>query len=456
MKGMILVVDDEKNIREGLKKSLELDDFKALTASNGQDAFKVFEQEEIDLVITDLKMPQMSGEVLLKKIKQKSPNTPVIILTGHGTVENAVETMREGAYDFLTKPVNLKKLTLLIKRALANKQLEIENRELHKQLDEKFGFTNIVGTSPQIQKVFDVVKQVAPSTANVLITGENGTGKELIANAIHRLSPRHNSPLVKVHCAALSENLLESELFGHEKGAFTGAFGQKKGRFELADGGTLFLDEIGEIAPVVQVKLLRVLQEREFERVGGERTIKVDVRIIAATNKDLRKEVDEGRFREDLFFRLNVIAIEIPALRERITDIPLLVHSFIKDFAQQNNKGNMDISAKTLSYLENYNWPGNIRELRNVIEGAVVMAKDDTITEDNLPAYIVGAKSENVINIESGMSLNEIEKNAIISTLALTKGNKTQAAKILGIGRKTLHRKLEEYKVNEEKDNTKE
>lgn len=453
MKGMILVVDDEKNIREGLKKSLELDGFTALTASNGQEAFKVFEQGEIDLVITDLKMPQMSGEALLKKIKQKSPSTPVIILTGHGTVENAVETMREGAYDFLTKPVNLKKLTLLIKRALANKQLEIENRELHKQLDEKFGFSNIIGTSPQIQKVFDLVKQVAPSTANVLITGENGTGKELIANAIHRLSHRHGSPLVKVHCAALSENLLETELFGHEKGAFTGAFGQKRGRFELADGGTLFLDEIGEIAPVVQVKLLRVLQEREFERVGGEKTIKVDVRIIAATNKDLRKEVDEGRFREDLFFRLNVIAVEIPALRERLTDIPLLVNSFIKDFAKQNNKGQMDISAKALSYLENYNWPGNIRELRNVIEGAVVMARESTISESNLPAYIVGSKGDNVINIESGMSLSEIEKNAIISTLALTKGNKTQAAKILGIGRKTLHRKLEEYKVDDDKAN---
>ncbi|MDH4128718.1 MAG: sigma-54 dependent transcriptional regulator [Spirochaetota bacterium] len=447
MKGTILVVDDEKNIREGLKKSLELDGFNAQIASDGEEALTIFENETIDLIITDLKMPNMSGEKLLKKIIQLSNSVPVIILTGHGTVENAVDTMREGAYDFLTKPVNLKKLTLIIKRALANKQLEIENRELHKQLDEKYGFSNIIGNSLQIQKVFDVVKQVAPSNANILITGENGTGKELIANAIHRLSNRHNCPLIKVHCAALSENLLESELFGHEKGSFTGAISQKKGRFELADCGTIFLDEIGEISPLLQVKLLRVLQEREFERVGGEKTIKVNVRLIAATNKNLLNEVEKGNFREDLYFRLNVISIHIPSLRERKSDIPLLVDAFIKEFGKTNNKDNLTITSKALSYLENYNWPGNIRELRNIIESAVVMSRGNSITEDLLPNSITGSKGNNIINVESGMSLEDIEKNAIISTLAMTKGNKTQAAKILKIGRKTLHRKLEEYKI---------
>ena len=448
MKGKILVVDDEKNIREGLKKSLELDGFKAITAEDGVEALKLFELEEIDLIISDLKMPNMSGEELLKRVMDLSTDTPFIILTGHGTVENAVESMREGAYDFLTKPVNLKKLTLIVKRALANKQLEIENRELHKKLDEKYGFSNIIGTSPVVQKVFDVVKQVAPSNANILITGENGTGKELLANAVHRLSPRQNNAMIKVHCAALSENLLESELFGHEKGSFTGATGQKKGRFELADGGTLFLDEIGEISPVVQVKLLRVLQEREFERVGGEKTIKVDVRIIAATNKNLQKEVERGKFREDLFFRLNVIGIEMPALRERKTDIPLLVNSFMKEFSESNNKHGITMSPKALSALESYHWPGNVRELRNVIEGAVVMTRESSISEEDLPNSIVEARGSHIINIESGMSLEDIEKNAIISTLTLTRGNKTQAAKILKIGRKTLHRKLEDYGLN--------
>ncbi len=448
MKGNILVVDDEKNIREGLKKFLNLDNFSAVLASDGEEALSIFDEQEIDLVITDLKMPNMSGEELLKKILTKSPATPVIILTGHGTVESAVDAMREGAYDFLTKPVNLKKLSIIIKRALENKKLEIENRELHKQLDEKYGFSNIIGNSSQIQKVFDVIQQVAPSNANILITGENGTGKELIANAIHRLSPRNTSPLIKVHCAALSENILESELFGHEKGSFTGAITQKKGRFELANKGTLFLDEIGEISPVVQVKLLRVLQEREFERVGGEKTIKIDVRIIAATNKDLNKEVKNGNFREDLYFRLNVIAIHIPSLKDRKSDIPLLVNSFIKEFSEANAKGPISITPKALSLLESYNWPGNIRELRNVVEGAVVMCRDDVFTEDILPDYIKGSKSDSVINIRSGMSLEEIEKNAIISTLSMTNGNKTQAAKILKIGRKTLHRKLEEYQLD--------
>ncbi len=447
MKGTILVVDDEINIREGLKKSLELDGFTPIMAEDGSEAFKIFKTKEIDLVITDLKMPVMSGERLLKKIIETSSAIPVIILTGHGTVENAVDAMREGAYDFLTKPVNLNKLTLLIKRALGRKQLEIENRELHQQLDKKYGFSNIIGNSQQMNDLFDIVKQVAPSNANIFIAGENGTGKELIANAIHRLSQRRKSPLIKVHCAALNENILESELFGHERGSFTGATGQKRGRFELADGGTLFLDEIGEISPLVQVKLLRVLQEREFERVGGEKTIKVDVRIISATNKNIEKEVAKTNFREDLYFRLNVITLNIPALRDRKSDIPLLVNAFIKEFTKSNNKPTMTITPQALSCLENYNWPGNIRELRNTIERSVVMTKGINITKDSIPISIAKASEEEqkIINTESIIPLSDIEKNAILTTLSLVKGNKTLAAKMLGIGRRTLHRKLQEY-----------
>ncbi len=446
-KGKILIVDDEKNIREGLRKSIELDGYEAITAEDGIMGMKILQSEDIDLVITDLKMPNMSGEDFLKKIIQKDNDMPVIILTGHGTIENAVETMRLGAYDFLEKPPHLKRLSMLIKRALEKKQLEIENRELNRELDYKFGLENIIGTSSSMHDVFDLVKQVAPTRSNVLITGESGTGKELIANAIHRLSKRKNSPLVKVHCAALNENLLESELFGHEKGAFTGAISRKKGRFELADGGTIFLDEIGEIPQSIQVKLLRVIQEREFERVGGEETLKVDVRIISATNKNLFNEVEKSNFREDLYYRIKVVQIHIPPLRERKTDIPLMVSHFIKEFSEENSKDDLNITSKALSYLESYEWNGNVRELRNVIEGCVVLSKDNTITEDDIPDYIKNNQDTQSIYLKPGMSLDEIEKVAIQSTLAYTKNNKTKAAEILGIGRKTLHRKLDEHNL---------
>jgi DNA-binding NtrC family response regulator len=447
IKGKILIVDDEKNIREGLRKAIELDGYDALTAEDGLMGLKIFQSEDIDLIIADLKMPNMSGEEMLKKIIQKDKTIPVIILTGHGTIENAVETMRIGAYDFLEKPPHLKRLSLLIKRALERKKLEIENRELYKELDHKYGFDKIIGTSSAMQKVYDLVKQAAPSRSNILITGESGTGKELIANAIHRLSKRNNSPLVKVHCAALNENLLESELFGHEKGAFTGAISRKKGRFELADGGTIFLDEIGEISQSVQVKLLRVTQEKEFERVGGEETIKVDVRIISATNKDLHEEIQKGNFREDLYYRLKVVKIEMPPLRERRTDISVLVNAFIKEFAKENDKENISITPKAMSYLKAYEWPGNVRELRNIIEGAVVLTKNDEITEEDLPEHIIDNNNTQSIYMKPGMSLSEIEKIAIQSTLAYTNYNKTKAAEILGIGRKTLHRKLDEHKL---------
>ncbi len=446
--GKILIVDDEKNIREGLRKAIELDNYEAITAEDGLMALKILQSEEIDLVITDLKMPNMSGEDLLKRIIQKDKDIPVIVLTGHGTIEIAVKLVRLGAYDFLEKPPHLQKLSLLLKRALEKKKLEIENRELHKELDYKYGFDNIIGKSSAMQKVFELVRQAAPSKSNILITGESGTGKELIANAIHRLSKRSNSSLIKVHCAALNENLLESELFGHEKGAFTGAISRKKGRFELADNGTIFLDEIGEISQSVQVKLLRVIQEREFERVGGEETIKVDVRIISATNKDLQKEVEKGNFREDLYYRLKVVQIDMPPLRERKTDIPLLVHSFIKEFATENSRGDITITPKAMSYLESYNWVGNVRELRNVIEGSVVLSKGNIIKEDDLPQYILtNSDNTSTILIKPGTSLREIEKMVIQATLNYTKNNKTKAAEKLGIGRKTLLRKLEEHNL---------
>lgn len=449
MPARILVVDDEKNIRDGLMRALSLEKYEVVLAENGEQALKILQEDIVDLAIVDLKMPRISGEELLKRMRKSYSDIPVIILTGHGTIENAVDTMRQGAYDFLTKPLNLEKLFLVINRALDRKKLEIENRELRQQLDSKYQFANIIGASPAIERVFDVVKQVAPSNANILLTGESGTGKELIANAIHRISPRRDNPLVKVHCAALSETLLESELFGHEKGSFTGAVSRKKGRFELADSGTLFLDEIGEVSPMVQVKLLRVIQERAFERVGGETTIHVDVRIVAATNKDLMEEVKKGNFREDLYYRLKVVSIHLPPLRERKTDIPLLVSSFIKEFARQNSKGDLTITPKAITYLEAYDWPGNIRELRNVVENLVVMCKGDVISEDLLPQEILKGGDSNEIVLKPGITLEEAEKILIQQTLIQTKGNKTKAAEVLGIGRKTLHRKLEEYQLKE-------
>jgi DNA-binding NtrC family response regulator len=446
--GFILVVDDEKNIREGIKKFLEIEKHDVETAANGEDAFEKIKKQDFDLVIADLKMPLMSGEKLLEKIIAVKPYIKVIILTGHGTIENAVDSMKKGAYDFFTKPVNVDKLLLTIQRALKEKQLIMENFQLKQQLEERYGFDSIIGHSEAIQKVINIVKQVAPTRASVLVEGESGTGKELIANAIHYLSDRRNAPLIKIHCAALNENLLESELFGHEKGAFTGAIQSKKGRFELADGGTLFLDEIGEISPMIQVKLLRVLQEREFERVGGTKTVQVDVRMISATNRNLFEEVQKGNFREDLYYRLKVVSLRIPSLRERKNDIPLLTNAFIKEFCELNNKPEMTISSRAMSILESYTWPGNIRELRNVIEGVVVLTQGSAITEKDLPGHIKkGSEERDSITMDLGLPLSEVEKKYILGTLEYAGGNKSKAARILDIGRKTLHRKLDEYSV---------
>jgi DNA-binding NtrC family response regulator len=442
LKFKILVADDEKNIREGLAASLEMDGYNAICAAAGDEAWNRFCKGDIDLVITDLRMPGLSGEELMKRIVAESPGLPVIILTGHGTVENAVTAMRDGAYDFLTKPVNLDRLSLLVKRALANRELVMQHRRMEEELEQHRPFETMIGNSPSMRRVFDTISRAAPTKASILITGESGVGKELVADAIHELSPRRGKPLVKVHCAALSESLLESELFGHEKGAFTGAVARKRGRFELANEGTLFLDEIGEIDQNIQIKLLRVLQEKEFERVGGEETIETDVRIVAATNRDLKAEIEKGGFREDLYFRLNVVNIHVPPLRERKDDIPLLVASFLGEFARDNGKEIDGINGKARSRLYAYGWPGNVRELRNCIESAVVMARDRIITEDDLPPTLRSGGEEGWIRIPLGTSLEEAEKIIIRDTLSFNKGNKSKTAKTLAIGRKTLHRKL--------------
>jgi DNA-binding NtrC family response regulator len=447
MKAKLLIVDDEKHIREGLEKALSLDGYEVELASDGRQALDLIEEGDIDLVITDLKMPQLSGEELLKESLDRIPYLPVIILTGHGTIENAVEAMRNGAYDYITKPLNIDKLSLIVNRALENSSLKRQNRELLKQLKKKYSFESIIGKSAPMQKVFETIELVAPSRANVLIYGESGTGKEMIADAIHHNSPRREKPYIKVHCAALPETLLESELFGHEKGAFTGAIARKRGRFELANQGTIFLDEIGEISLQMQVKLLRVIQQREFERVGGENAIKVDVRIISATNKNLKEETEAGNFREDLYYRLDVVSILVPPLRERKDDIPLMTHKFIEEFARENEKKVEGITNGALQALVSYRWPGNVRELRNVIESIVVLTKNKIITEQDIPPYITAKDEQSSLRLQAGISLPDAEKELILFTLENSGGNKTRTAETLKIGRKTLHRKLAEYGI---------
>ncbi|MDR2418622.1 MAG: sigma-54 dependent transcriptional regulator [Treponema sp.] len=442
MKFRLLVVDDEKHIREGLAEYLEMDGYEVITAAQGNEAWKRFQKGDIDLVITDLRMDGLSGEELLKSIVTEAPGMPVIILTGHGSVDSAVAAMRNGAYDFLTKPPNLEHLSFIVKRALQNQELAQKNRRMEEELEHQKQFETIIGTSAPLQKVFDIISRVAPSKASVLITGESGVGKELVADAIHGLSPRAKKPLIKVHCAALSESLLESELFGHEKGSFTGAASRRRGRFELANEGTLFLDEIGEIDQNIQIKLLRILQEKKFERLGGEETIETDVRIVAATNRDLKTEIEKGNFREDLYFRLNVVTILVPPLRERKDDIPLLITAFLREFAQENNKRIEGINEKARAALYSYDWPGNVRELRNCMESAVVMSKGSIITEDDLPPTLRAQSDDGWIRIPLGTSLEESERIIIRDTLSFLKGNKSRTAETLAIGRKTLHRKL--------------
>ena len=452
MKRNILICDDEKNIRGGLAQAMELEGYESIEAVDGRQAWEIINKTGVDLVITDLRMPNMSGEELLKKIISAYPRMPVIILTGHGTIETAVQAMRSGAVDFFTKPVDLDRLSLVVKKALSDTDLYAEHERLKEEVEQlraRNRYDRIIGKSQKMVELMDTVSQVAPTKASVLITGESGVGKELVADAIHELSNRSKGPFIKVHCAALTASLLESELFGHEKGSFTGAVKEKKGRFELADGGTIFLDEIGEIDAQTQVKLLRVLQERQFERVGGEKPISVDVRIVCATNRNLPKEIEKGNFREDLYYRLNVVHLDVPPLRERKDDIPLLMTSFLQQFNQENGRSIEAFSNQARRALLAYDWPGNIRELRNCIESAVVLARTTVIEVEDLPSHIGKAQNTGSVSLEVGITLAEAEKQLIISTLAVCAGNKTKAAEILGIGRKTLHRKLQEYHIDE-------
>lgn len=449
MKFTLLIIDDEKNIRDGLAANFEMEDYNVKTAASGEEGIELISKGDIDLVITDLRMPGISGEEVLKHVATVTPGIPVIILTGHGSIDSAVDAMRHGAYDFLTKPLNLDQLGMIVKRALESREMKLEHQELKKKVESDNAFKGMIGKTAAMQKIQDTIRKAADSKASVLITGESGVGKEVIARAIHELSSRHSKAMIDVHCAALSETLLESELFGHEKGAFTGAEHMQKGRFERAHGSTIFLDEIGEINQSTQIKILRVLAERKFERVGGEQTIAVDVRVVAATNKNLEDEIKAGRFREDLYYRLNVIHIHVPPLRERKSDIPLLIASFLETFNNENGKKIKGFDNKAKAAMNRYDWPGNIRELRNCVESAVVMCSGSEITIDDLPQNIAMSTAEDEISIPYGTTLDEAERIIIEQNLAVNKNNKTKTAKILGIGRKTLQRKLAEWGLEE-------
>ena len=451
----ILIVDDEKHTRDGLRRLLE-NEYDVYVAADISGAMNVVECEQIDVLLTDLRLGGEDGMTLIDRAL-KMPRAPVcIMMTAYGSIDVAVEAMKRGAYDFVTKPLNLDKVELLIARAVQGRKLEQENRALRQQVDERYGLENIWGESAALHQVLDTIRQVA--SASVLIEGESGTGKELAAQAIHNLSRRNKAKFVAVHCAALSPQLLESELFGHEKGAFTGAYERRIGRFEQANGGTIFLDEVAEIDPGTQVKLLRVIsEERAFERVGGNQTLRADVRLIAATNKNLEQLVREGKFRDDLFFRLNVVRITMPPLRDRKEDIPILVRGFLRHFCKANEKPLLDLAPDAMDALLTYNWPGNVRELRTAIEHGVVMATGQKITLRDLPMAVRQAgratsprgisAAEAFAEKSSPLDLHETEKKLIMQALAATNGNVTAAAKKLGISRRTLHRKINETKL---------
>jgi DNA-binding NtrC family response regulator len=454
----ILIVDDEKHTREGLRASLE-DNFEVYIAADIGGAMSVLERENVDLMLTDLRLAGEDGMALVEKALAL-PHPPIVIMmTAYGSVDAAVEAMKRGAYDFVTKPLNIDRLEILIQRALRSKKVEKEVVELKQQVEKKFGLEKLIGESLPMHDIFDTIRQVAPTRATVLVQGESGTGKELAAHAIHQLSGRPKQKFVAVHCAGLPAQLLESELFGYERGAFTGATERRIGRFEHANGGTIFLDEIGEIDTATQVKLLRVLgEDRAFERLGGNTPIKVDVRIVAATNKDLAKLVAEGKFREDLFFRLSVVKITMPPLRQRKEDIPLLVNAFLKQLAEENGKPVPEITPEAMEALLRYDWPGNVRKLRNVIENCVVMTAGPKIGLRNIPAEVREASdgggalsSTKFIPTKGNLyNIKQTEYKLILQALEETGGNVTQAAKKLGISRRTLHRKINELKGQED------
>ena len=451
MKANILVVDDDASHRTMLKAVLSAEGYQVQEADDGDTACLAVEKNIFDLVLMDLRMKRMHGDAAQQKMAAISPGTPVVIMTAYGSVRSAVEALKSGAHDYITKPIDVDELKILVAKTLHQRRLEEENLNLKERLDAHFDFGDIIGRSPSMRELFETLALVAPSEATVLIHGESGTGKELVANAIHHNSPRKDHSFVKVNCAALPETLLENELFGHEKGAFTGATGPKKGRFQMADQGTLFLDEIAEMAPATQAKILRVLQEREFEPVGGTRTVQVDTRIISATNRNLEDEIATGRFREDLYYRLNVVKVKVPPLRNRSTDIPLLADYFLDRYAEKNHRSIKGIQPRAMDLLLRHSWPGNVRELENVIERAVIMARGDMIEPEHFPDTLQDHDGEAPVRgpfLASGRSLKEVEKEMILKTFADMGGNRTRTAEVLGISRRTLQLKLKEYGIN--------
>jgi two-component system response regulator AtoC len=449
MKPTLLIVDDEKPTRDGLRAALE-ERYDVYVAEDVKAAMELLERENFDVILTDFRLPNEDGMKLIACAKSLSKPPICILMTAYGSEELAVNAMKRGADDYIAKGrLQIEELEMRIARALKQQNLETENVSLRQQLDSKFGLENIIGESPAMKEIFEIVQQVAPTRATILITGESGTGKELVAKAIHQLSPRAKQPFVTVHCAALAPTLLESELFGHEKGAFTGAHERRVGRFEQAQGGTLFLDEIGEIDATIQVKLLRFLGERTFERVGSNKTLSADVRLVTATNKNLAELVKAGKFREDLFFRLHVVDIHLPPLRERAGDIPLLAQNFLREFAKENGKPVNDFTADALEALMNHHWQGNVRELRTAIEHAVVLCRGERISVRDLPPSVrggtVGRAGEIHVLQKNDLTVKEAEKQLIMRALKETNGNRTVAAKKIGMSRRTFHRKLHTY-----------
>lgn len=452
----ILIIDDDPDIRETMTTLLTMNGYKAVALPDGPSALSAIKDEKFHMVITDLRLPGMDGIEILKRVKEMEPNMQCIVITGYATVSTAVEAMRAGAYDYIMKPFNTTEILMTIKRALEYQDLKRENVELKKNLQMRYKFDNLIGKSGEIKKVCQLIEKVAPTDSTILILGESGTGKELVARTIHFNSHRKNKPLVPINCAAIPETLLESELFGHEKGAFTGATYTRIGRFELADGGTIFLDEVGEMSPALQVKLLRILQHKEFERVGGTKTIKVDVRIIAATNIDLEEAVRKGKFREDLYYRLNVIPIHVPPLRERVDDIPLLIEHFLEHFNKTKKRKVEGFSPEAMKMLLEYKWPGNVRELENLVERVVILKGEGIVTPEDLPEKILEAKKEKRIITftipDSGINLKsvveEFENNLIVQALQKAHGVKNKAAQLLSLNRTTLVEKLKKKKID--------
>jgi len=442
--GRILIVDDESNARNALAEILREEGYACETAADGFKGLGRFGEFEPDLVLTDLKMPGMDGVELLTKVRERSPGLPVVVMTAFGAVDTAVLAMRNGAIDYLTKPINTDELLIVIERALAENRLRRETQDLRKRLDERYRFENVVGAAPAMQQIFKIAAQVAQSRATILITGESGTGKELIASAIHQRSGRASGPFVKLHCASLAESILENELFGVEPESQGNSPRQREGRLEQANGGTLFIDEIGEISPAIQIRLLRVLQEHEFERNNSNVPIRVDTRIIAATNRDLKAMVSDGKFREDLFYRLNVINLSLPPLRERASDVPALAMHFLRRYSEENGKKVDRLSESALTRLAAYAWPGNVRELENVIERAVVLSESGVIEAEHLPPEVVPGPNVGAPPIP-GSTMGDIERYVILTTLAAQSGSTSRAADVLGISVRKIQYKLQEY-----------